>query len=765
MASGKKPPVKKIAFIPGQRVTLKGNIARINFKSDTSAFIVFLFASMELEDEEIRCVGSVAGVSESDMVEIEGVMENNSNFGPQIRISSCKIITPEGSDAVLRYLSSGAIKGIGPVMAMKIVNKFGSDTFRIMEEEPERLAEIKGISLRIAQDIGIQMLEKKEMRETVIFMSGLGLTDSQAVKIHALYKEKAADVIRSNPYRLAEDIRGIGFATTDAIAEKLGFSRNSEERIRAGIFYVLNEIGFSGHTCMDRKNVLAEAVRTLNVPEEAVEAELSSMELEKKIVNKRGMIFLRKYYSAELGIAQKLKELQEAFGNYSLSEKEKRRIEDFLEDLKSLNEISLDDTQMDAVCASVEKGVFIITGGPGTGKTSTIRAIIRYFDSLGQTVALCAPTGRAAKRMEEATGYEAKTIHRLLEVGGSMDDDDDIPYFNRNEMNPLETDVVIVDEMSMVDTCLFYALLSALPEGTRLILSGDYNQLPSVGAGNVLRDLLKFSSIQHITLEKIYRQSEGGDIVAAADRIRRGLLPEKSGDGGDFFFVERTEDNAILRDTVLLLKERIPKKFGIDTTQIQVLTPVRAGNSGVKNLNEVLQNYLNPKTDIKAELGRGDHSFRLGDKVMQTKNNYNAHWVLRGINGIVGDEGDGVYNGDIGIVTEVDLLNRSLTVTFEDQKEVEYSGEMLDDLEPAYAITIHKSQGSEYPAVIIILSPGYTTAPIYTRNLLYTAVSRGTKCVMILGSWEAVKHMTETEGKIVRYTGLFERLTEVFGIE
>ena len=566
--------------------------------------------------------------------------------------------------------------------------------------------------------------------------------------------------MKENPYRLAEDIRGIGFKTADEIGTKAGIDSSSPKRIRGGILHCLKEALTEGHTYVQKDDLVSRAAALLSLGADAVTEEIIPMVMDGRIVVKdNDSVFLKAVFYAELQAAGRLKDLKEAFTDRVLNGPEKTKVLSVLEELKDEG-IRLDEVQTEAVLEAVRNGIYILTGGPGTGKTSTIRAIIRYFDSQSQTVALCAPTGRAAKRMEEATGYAAKTIHRLLEVNGATEQDEDVPVFNRNEMNPLEADVVIVDEMSMVDTFLFHALLRALVPGSRLVLSGDAAQLPSVGPGNVLKDLSASGYFAGITLETIYRQSSGGDIVLNADRIRRGISPDLSAKGGDFFFVERSKASDIYRDLVLLIREKIPAKFHIDPFSVQVLSPTKVGNFGTVALNEVLQASMNPPEKGKSELKRGDTIFRVGDKVMQTKNNYNAHWTVRGINAIVGEEGEGIFNGDTGSISFINPFEKTLTVTFDDHREVEYSKEMLEELELAYAVTIHKSQGSEYPAVLLPLVDG--PRMLFTRNLLYTAVSRGSSLVMILGRLSCVENMVATDGEQKRLTGLQRRLKEVF---
>ncbi len=737
----------------------KGYVESFSYRNPENGYGIFTLIGEGVPEGEIKCTGQSGGLDVGDCLEIEGELIVHPTYGPQIKISAFRILPPEEDMNAERYLASGAIKGIGPVLAMRIVKKFGKDTFRVLDEEPERLAEISGISIRMAAEIGVRVLEKRELREAMLYLSDYGISNSLAVKIYNRYKAELYDVFQKNPYRLAEDIDGIGFKTADEIAEKSGISKNSPQRIRGGLFYILSQNVQEGNTYMPMEKLLESAEELLEITREEAKEELIPLIMEQKIVVKGdNQVFLASLYMAELNIAAKIKALKGAFSELPLSAGEKKRILTTLHQIKEEEEMFLDDVQTEAVLRAAEQGIFILTGGPGTGKTTTLRAIIRYFDLQGQTVFLCAPTGRAAKRMEEATGYVSKTIHRLLEVSGGGEGEEDRAYFHRNESNPLEADVIVVDEMSMVDTLLFKALLSAIPEGCRLILSGDAAQLPSVGPGNVLKDLIRSGFIQSLTLEKIYRQAEGGEIAAGADCIRRGIMPDLAGTN-DFFFVPRQQAESIYRDMVLLIKDRIPAKFNVQPLQIQVLTPMKAGNFGVLTLNKILQESLNPPSEKKGELVRGETVFRLGDKVMQHKNNYNVKWHVRGIFGISGDEGEGIFNGDTGIITDVDIRERTLTVTFDDDREVEYDREMLEELELAYAVTIHKSQGSEYPGVILPLVDG--PKMLMNRNLLYTALTRGTGCVMILGKEETIRRMVETDGEQKRFTGLYDRLCEV----
>ena len=737
---------------------IKGYVDSFSYRNPDSSFGIFTFVSEELEEGELKCVGPVYGLDEGDYLEVDGIKVVHPTYGPQIKMSSFRILPPDESRSALKYLSFGAIKGIGPVLALRIFHKFKDDTFRILDEEPEMLAQISGISERMARNIGVQVAEKRDLREAMIYLAQFGISNSMAAKIYKRYKTDLYRIFKENPYKLAEDIRGIGFKTADEIADKAGIAKNAPGRIRGGIIYCLGQNELNGNTCMDKSELRTTCAELMNLSEEEVENCFIPLIMEQKIAIRSDMVFLAATYRAELYAASKLKSLQEIFEHTDVRSRSK--VSKKVEDLCEKENLSMDEVQKDAVVAATETGVFILTGGPGTGKTTTIKAMIRYFDEQGKEVFLCAPTGRAAKRMEEATGYEAKTIHRLLEVSGSDGEDEEVAVFGRCENNPLEADVIIVDEVSMVDVFLFKALLAAVPEGCRLILSGDAAQLPSVGPGNVLKDLLRTGLFTHVTLEMIYRQAQGGDIVANADLIRRGISPEWQTDGEDFFFVPRERAETVCRDLVLLMKERIPAKFKIPTRQIQVLTPMKAGNLGVQALNALLQQELNPPAPGKNEMKRGDVTFRLGDKVMQIKNNYDAKWNIRGINEISIADGEGIFNGDTGIITAVSLFDKSLVVRFDDDREVEYEKDMLDELELAYAVTIHKSQGSEYPAVILPLLDG--PRMLFNRNLLYTAVTRGTKCVMVLGLLDTLEKMVHTDGEQRRLTGFGERLKEVF---
>lgn len=650
-----------------------------------------------------------------------------------------------------RYLGSGAIKGVGEALAKRIVKMFGNDTFRIIEEEPERLAEVKGISERKAREIAIQMLEKKDLREAMLFLQKYGISNTLSIKIYKQYGNDIYSVLQENPYKMAEDITGVGFKIADEIAKKTGVKTDSDYRIRSGLLYTLLQAVNEGHTYLPVEVLKEKAALLLGVQGEVLDAQLSNLAMDKKIMLKTYgetvCAYATSLYFAEQTCARKLWEL-----NIPFIDTEERTVKK-LEAMQEVSGIYLDELQKKAVVESVCNGVFILTGGPGTGKTTTINAMIRYFESEGLDFYLAAPTGRAAKRMTETTGYEAKTLHRLLELNGRSDEESSFKAgFERNEDNPIEADVVIVDEMSMVDLFVFQALLKALIPGTRLIMVGDVNQLPSVGPGQVLHDLIESGCFKVVMLETIFRQAKESDIVVNAHKIYRGQQIALDNKSKDFFFMERREGMGVETTVVELVKERLPKYVRGTSADIQVLTPMRKGPLGVEGLNPLLQNALNPSSKTKNEIEVGNTLFREGDKVMQIKNNYQLEWEIVSKYNIPIDKGLGVFNGDIGTILSIDAVNREMCVEFDDKRKVNYNYENLEELELAYAITIHKSQGSEYPAVVLPILSGPRL--LFNRNLLYTAITRAKECVTIVGSRDMVGRMIENISEYQRYTGL-----------
>lgn len=736
----------------------KGYVEHIVFRNNDNGYTVFQLVS---EEEELTCVGLFSVLAEGELVQVSGYMKEHPLYGEQLQVEQYELLAPEDETAMERYLGSGAIKGIGAAMAARIVRRFKGDTFRIIEEEPERLAEVKGISEKKAMEISAQMEEKKDLRQAMMFLTQYGISVPLAVKIYQQYGNRTYQVVEENPYRLADDISGIGFKIADEIASRIGIHTDSDYRIRSGLLYVLLQATGEGHTCLPKEDLLHRASALLGVEEEQMETQLMNLCMDRKLVmkeqNGKVMVWYGQYYYMELNVAKMLHDLNLE------CEMEESQIVKKLSKVEKQASITLDEMQRKAVVEAVKNGVLVITGGPGTGKTTTINAIIRYFETEDMEILLAAPTGRAAKRMTEATGWEAVTIHRLLELSGVPSDDRSTASFERNEENPLEADVIIIDEMSMVDIFLMNALLKAVSVGTRLILVGDINQLPSVGPGCVLKDIIRAGSCPVVQLTRIFRQASQSDIIVNAHKINRGEHVTLDNKSRDFFFLQRQDPNVILRVVLALVQEKMPRYVDARPTDIQVLTPMRKGSLGVENLNEMLQRYLNPPSPEKNEKETARGRFREGDKVMQIKNNYQIEWEARNRYGIAIDKGTGIFNGDMGIVQQIDLLAETMEVLFDDYRTVTYSFQMLEELELAYAVTIHKSQGSEYPAVVIPLLTG--PRMLMNRNLLYTAVTRARSCVTLVGSPETFAQMIDNASEQTRYSGLYDRIREVEGCE
>ena len=733
--------------------TIQGYIDHFIYYNESNGYGVI---ELYTEKEDIICVGTFGGIGQGENVEITGQYVEHAVYGRQLKAESIKVLAPEDAFAMERYLAGGAIKGVGPALAKRIVSKFGNDTFRIMEEEPERLAEIKGISERKAMEIAEQMEERKELREAMLFLQKYGITNNLAMKIYDTYGMQLYHVLQENPYRMAEEIDGVGFKRADEIAQKIGIRTDSAFRIQCGVCYVLGQSSAEGHTYLPKEELLQRAGELLEVDEEQIETELPNLAMDKKIVIRqdgdRAVCYLTRTFYEELACAKMLCDLCEK------SDENNKTVADKIAVIEKELSIELDELQKEAVLQAAQNGIFILSGGPGTGKTTTINAIIRYFEREGMDIMLAAPTGRAAKRMTEATGFEAKTIHRLLELNGSFAEDGRRARFERNEDMPLETDVIIIDEMSMVDIHLFYALLKAIPLGCRLILVGDVNQLPSVGPGQVLYDLIESGGFPVVILIKIFRQASTSDIVVNAHRVNEGRQIELGNKSRDFFFLSRNNVDVIYKHMILLIMEKLPGYVNAKPHQIQVLTPMRKGSLGVEVLNGILQRYLNPPDKSKAEHEYGDMVFREGDKVMQIKNNYQLEWEVVNYFNLPVDRGTGVFNGDMGIVLSINEFAQTLTVEYEDNKRVVYHFSQLDELELAYAVTIHKAQGSEYPAVVMPLMGG--PKQLLNRNLLYTGITRARQCVTILGSEDTIERMIQNGNARKRYTGLLARIRE-----
>lgn len=737
---------------------ITGYVDHIVFRNNENGYTVF---NLENDDGEITCVGSFHYINEGEFLELEGEYVTHSVYGTQLKVCSHKVKEPEDLVSIERYLGSGAIKGVGAALAGRIVRRFKEDTFRIIEEEPERLAEIKGISERKAREIAVQVEEKKDMRKAMIYLQKYGISTTLAVKIYQYYGNKLYQVLEENPYQLADNIEGVGFKTADEIAARIGIHPDSEYRIRSGLFYILQQAVGEGHVYLPQDVLIRRAGQILNIP--VGEEEIQSMQkyimdlcIDKKVVMKEEQdqvrIYPAHYYYLELNTAKMLHDLDiDCQMPEEMMEKRLRKVEE-------REKITLDVMQHRAVIEAIKHGLLVLTGGPGTGKTTTINTMIQFFESEGMDILLAAPTGRAAKRMTEATGYEAQTIHRLLEVSGNPEEEGNINGFMKNRENPLEADVIIIDEMSMVDLPLMHALLSAVVVGTRLILVGDVNQLPSVGAGSVLKDIILSECFPVVTLTRIFRQAGESDIVVNAHKINAGEPVTLDNKSRDFFFLKRQDADVIISVMLTLIQKKLPKYVDAAQNEIQVMTPTRKGLLGVERLNVILQRYLNPPEPGKEEKEIGGRIFRVGDKVMQIKNNYQLEWEIRTRYGLTVDSGLGIFNGDMGIVTEINHYEETVEVEYDEHRMVKYPFEMLEELELAYAITVHKSQGSEYPAVIIPLLQGPRL--LYNRNLLYTAVTRAKKCLTIVGSESVFQEMIRNKNEQNRYTSLAERIRE-----
>lgn len=747
----------------------EGIVSKIIYRNDKNQYIVFAVETEDGEDETF--VGYLSGIEEGMYILARGEYVDHPSYSMQFKVSDYEVKMPDDLMSMERYLGSGAIKGIGEIMAKRIIKKFGIDTFRVIEEEPERLAEIKGISERKANEIGVQFIEKQAMREALMFLSEFGISPALAVKIFNEYGQRMYTVIRKNPYQIAEDIDGVGFKTADAIAMKAGIGMASDFRIRAGIIYTLNQATGLGHIYLPKRIAVSWTRQLLEksgeIDSEAIEVQLMNLQVEGKVIFRERdgetILYASNYYNRELDAARMLLEAK------STIRVEDEKMDRILSLIEKKNQIELDSMQKEAVRQAVQQGVLVITGGPGTGKTTTINAIIQYYEMEDADILLAAPTGRAAKRMTEATGYKAQTIHRLLELSSGVPEDGTTSgsgnagiRFERNAGNPLEADVIIIDEMSMVDMFLMHSLLAAVVPETHLILVGDENQLPSVGAGNVLKDIIRSQCIPVVALERIFRQEEGSSIVENAHKINKGEPIALDNKSRDFFYLPRTNVKDVVRELGLLLTRKLPGYVGCEGKEIQVLTPMRNGELGVENLNRELQMVLNPQQRDKKEKECNNGTvLREGDKVMQIRNNYKLEWaVYSGKGRFKTEEGVGVFNGDMGVIREIDEYNEEVVVIFDDDKEVRYPYNLLDELELSYAITIHKSQGSEYPAVILPLFSGPRV--LLNRNLLYTAVTRARQCVVIVGNGYLVENMIQNNDEQKRYSSLDLRLKELY---
>lgn len=738
--------------------SITGYIDHIIFRNEDNGYTVMVLKGVS-EEDELTCVGSFPVVTQGASVELEGNFTQHPVYGKQFQAVRLTEKMPEDALAMERYLGSGAIKGIGAALAGRIVRHFGDDTFQIVENEPERLSEVKGISEKKAREIAMQIAEKSDMRKAMMFLQKYGISLNLGAKIYQKYGDSVYSVLQENPYRLADDISGVGFKIADEIAYRIGIHTDSDYRIKSGMVYTLLQATGEGHVYLPKDELFQRAAELLGVDSSYMEKHLVDLAMNRKIVQKEQgdqiLIYPAQYYYLELNTARMLRELD------IFCPEDEKIVERRIVQIEKETGTVLDEMQKKAVQEAAGHGLLILTGGPGTGKTTTINAIIRYFEGEGAEIRLAAPTGRAAKRMTEATGYEAQTIHRLLELSGMPEDDREGQpiHFERNAENPLETDVIIIDEMSMVDIHLIHSLLMAVMAGTRLILVGDENQLPSVGPGNVLRDIIRSGQFPVVELKKIFRQASESDIVVNAHKINKGEQVEINNKSRDFFFLKRYDADIIIRVVIALIQEKLPRYVDAKPYEIQVLTPMRKGLLGVERLNQILQRYLNPPDEKKKEKEIGQRLFREGDKVMQVKNNYQLEWEILGRYKIPVDKGVGVFNGDTGIMTEINEFAETATVEFEDGRQAEYSFKQLEELELAYAVTIHKSQGSEYPAVILPILSG--PRMLMNRNLLYTAVTRARKCVTVVGSETTFAEMIRNEKQQQRYSSLDRRIREL----
>ena len=778
----------------------EGYIDHIIFQSPATGYTVMTGV---MEGKSYTLVGTLPGIEAGENIKADGHETTHQIYGTQFVIDQYQVVAPKTQEAVERYLGSGAIKGIGAALASRIVKKFGDDTMRIIEEEPERLAEIKGISARKAMDIAASVNSKRDMQDAVMFLQKYGISINLAGKIYNHYGNEMYDIVRDNPYKLAEDIEGLGFRTCDEIARNAGIAEDSAFRIESGIQYALGMAEGNGHCYLPLPELWESVEALLNITIQDLNQYLLELQMKGRVIVKSSRprsisdfldhagdagpslsdgteasttalydttparhadagthVYRASIYYTELQVATMLKDLNVTAKNSELDAQREVTIDEITEK----NGIELDPLQRDAVLTAGHSGLLVITGGPGTGKTTTINTIIRMFSDEGKTILLGAPTGRAAKRMSEATGWPASTIHRLLEYQGRPDDDEDGSgdqvrgHFERDENNPLECDVVIIDEMSMVDIFLMNALLKAIHRGTRLIMVGDANQLPSVGAGNVLRDIIASGVINTIQLRHIFRQAAASDIVVNAHKINEGEPVDLSKRSKDFLFIKSQTPEQIFGAIATLVLNKLPGYLGVEPFDIQIMTPQRKGALGVERLNQLLQEQMNPKSSRKTEKEINGTLFRVGDKVMQIRNDYNLIWEIRGRYGIPIEKGEGVFNGDIGIITEINSFAQNLTVRFDD-RFVEYAFKDCESLELAYAITIHKSQGSEYPAVIVPMYQG--PSMLMNRNLLYTAVTRAKSCVCLVGNPPIFDQMLHNASEAKRYSSLSERLQEV----
>lgn len=731
---------------------LNGIVESVVFKSEDTGYLV---CKLRVDKELITVVGNAPLIKDGQHLKIQGEWILHKQFGRQFNITEYEEVLPTSIDGIEKYLSTGIIHGIGPVTAKRIVKRFGEKTLDVLDNNIEKLKEVEGIGEKKFEIIYESYLEQKDLKDIMIYFQTHGITMNQCLKIYKKYGPNSKEIVKNNPYILSDDISGIGFLTSDKIAQSIGIENTSEFRIQSGIKYVLNQFSTSGNTYMPKDLLIDEVNKVLQVDKELVEENIYNSTIEGKIkldkIEDKECVFTMPYYYCELGVTNKIITL--AIENFRTINCD---VEFEIQVFEKSHKISFAPSQREAIVGAFDNGIEIITGGPGTGKTTIIKAIIEIYEQHGLKVLLAAPTGRAAKRMTESTGREAKTIHRLLEMGVS---DDDNSFFGRGEEEPLEGDVIIIDEASMMDIMLMQSLLRAIKLGTRVIIVGDVDQLPSVGPGNVLKDLIESNFIKVVRLKDIFRQGKESMIVTNAHKINSGELPVLNQKNGDFFFDQRETPDDILNTVIDLINRRLPK-FNSKWDKLrdmQVLTPTRKGPLGVHNLNNKLQEVLNPQSKSKKEKNMKDMVFREGDKVMQTKNNYSLNWNR--INGNGDNEGVGVFNGDMGFIQTIDEEHKTITVIFDDERRVVYDYIYIDELELAYAITIHKSQGSEFKVVI---TPAFMGSPfLMNRNLLYTGITRAKELVVVVGMPKALKYMVSNTNSMERYSSLKYRILDI----
>lgn len=730
---------------------IEGIVEDIVFRNEENGYTVAHFK----EKEKIHTiVGTMPYIMNGQNLRLSGEWVIHSKFGQQFKVYTYEEIIPNTIEGIERYLSSGVISGIGSVTAKKIVEKFKENTLEILDNDIDRLREINGIGKRKIEIIKDSYEKQKEVKNIMVFLQTYGVTPSQCVKIYNKYGKDSINIVKNNPYVLIEDISGIGFKTADKLARSLGIDKESPFRIQSGIKYVVNEFCSIGNTYMPLEKLLEEAKRILSVSTEIIEKNVYDCVLDNKIkiekIDGVDCVFSLLLYYCELSVTKKIITL-------SLCKYENLDIDvcSEIQDFEKENNIKFSESQREAIEGAMNSGIEIITGGPGTGKTTIINCITQIFQKIGMKVFMAAPTGRAAKRMEEATHHEAKTIHRLLEIGFRGEDEDE--YLLKDEENILECDVVIIDEASMVDIILMNNLLKAIGLGTRVIIVGDVDQLPSVGPGNVLKDIIESKCVKVVRLKEIFRQGKESMIIVNAHRINQCKMPQLNVKNNDFYFIKKDDRNKILDTIVELVSTRLPKfnsKWN-NLKDIQVLSPMRRGILGVENINQKLQRILNPPSKDKKEKVFRNLIFREGDKVMQTKNNYTLKW-----NKVSNDEeGTGIFNGDIGFIEKIDDEENEMTIIFDEEKRVKYDSMHFDELTLAYSITIHKSQGSEFPVVII---PVFLGPPLLmNKNLLYTGITRAKKLVVLVGTTKALNFMVNNDRSFERYSSLKWRINNV----